>query len=75
MAVGKSVTAEVRMSKAWFREMQQAISNAITEAGEMAAAVERHQLGDGSDAEWLLELLATKAQRLKHTLEPFDLPI
>ena len=75
MAVRQSLMPEVRMSKGWFQQMQNAIRDAITEAGEMAAAVERHQLGDKSDAEWLLELLATKAQRLKHTLEEFDLPI
>lgn len=65
---------EVHMSKGWFREMQDAIRAAIREAQGIAAAVERHQLSDGSDAEKLLDRIATQAQRLKHTLEKYDLP-
>ncbi len=66
---------DVTMSKGWFREMQEAIRSAIRQAENIAAAVERHQLGDGSDAERLLERIAGDAQRLKHNLEPYDLPI
>lgn len=67
-------SGDVMMSAGWWREWQDTLAAAISQCQDIASAIDRHQIGDGSDAEKLLDKINGQARNARHLLEALRTP-
>lgn len=67
-------SGDVMMSAGFWREWQDTLAAAIGVCQELASAIDRHQLGDGSNAEELLDRSNARARNIRHMLEALRVP-
>lgn len=65
---------DVMMSAGWWREWQDTLAAAISGCQDIASAVDRHRIGDGSDAEKLLDTINGQARNVRKLLEAMRVP-